>query len=32
LSDIALIDLTHLLSVSVAEGADLGAGTAQAAA
>jgi purine-binding chemotaxis protein CheW len=29
---IALIDLTHLLSVSVAEGADLGAGAAQAAA
>jgi purine-binding chemotaxis protein CheW len=29
---IALIDLTHLLSISVAEGADLGAGAASAAA
>jgi purine-binding chemotaxis protein CheW len=29
---IALIDLTHLLCVSVAEGADLGSGTAPAAA
>jgi hypothetical protein len=29
---IALIDLTHLLSVSVADGANLGAGAAQAAA